>query len=119
MQTKEDSADLVAFKYLLDELPDEDPAKAAAKLKRKLSRKKIAYDALRCERVRAVHEQLMQEVHKTKRSRYYRGPTSQYAVAEDFDIDAMVGDYVQSYPQIEESDLRAMILLGVFAYYVR
>lgn len=33
MQEKQDSADLVTFKYLLDELPDGAPAKAAATLK--------------------------------------------------------------------------------------
>jgi hypothetical protein len=109
----------VIFDSLLRELEGEEQ-KTRTQIKRRLARAKLGpYKQEDVDNVRALHEALMEEVGKYHKSQYYCRAPGQFANIEDFDREKMAEDLGHRYPAIDKSDLRTMVELAVYLYYVR
>lgn len=110
----------ICFTDLLNEYDLSQQPVVEKKIKRRLRYYNLgAYDALRVEKIRSLKNELVAEINLHDRSRYYKKNEALYAALKDFNVDKMVSDYRQKYPEIEQSEMHAFINLAVYHFHLR
>jgi hypothetical protein len=115
-----ESYDYAAFAILVYEFAADDKRKTDQKIRSTLRRKRLGdYDASRIERLRVLKDELQRELRSGAASRFYRGPTSQFASPADFDQSALVDDLARRYPELNRYDLGRMVSIALYVDYLR
>lgn len=116
----EESSDYAAFAILVYEFSSDAPVQTDRKIKNALRRKHLgAYDAVRVERLRALKNELQQELRSGRASRFFTGPTAQFGSPEDWNQAALTEDLRHRYPEFTASDLGRMVSIALYVDYLR
>lgn len=115
-----ESLDHLMFRHLITEFEGDSLSEAERAIKREMKAKDLGkLDSLALERVRNLKRVLQKEIGLFAKSKYYVKTLESEATQENFDQEQMVNDLIQHFPEISLSDMRGIVALSVFAYYLR
>jgi hypothetical protein len=113
-------ADSVALEVLLEEFGTNDHAGSERKIRRRLRDNKLGpYLQDRISMLRRLRNELVNEVCRCGRSRYFLGGHGCYANLNDFDIARMAEDWAGLYPEVPKEVIAAFLPGVVYLYYMR
>ncbi len=113
-------ADSVALEVLLNESGRSDHAESERKIRRRLRDHKLGpYLPDRISLLRRLRNEVVGEVCRGGRSRYFLGAHGCYANVNDFDIARMAEDWAGLYPEVPKEVIAAFIPGVVYLYYMR
>jgi hypothetical protein len=113
------SYDVSVFQAVTDELEGDDPKVAERKIKRMLRRRHLGeYEQDRIDTLRALRNDLRDEILKFQKSSYYQG-TPDLRPTEHFDDQRMVRDFSIKYPLVRHPDIGGIIGYALYYYYLR
>jgi hypothetical protein len=113
-------ADSVALEVLLEEFGTNDHAESERKIRRRLRDNKLGpYLQDRISMLRRLRNELVNEVCRCGRSRYFLGGHGCYANLNDFDIARMAEDWAGLYPEVPKEVIAAFLPGVVYLYYMR
>lgn len=113
------SADEVIFHVLAYEFSLNERSKAEQKIRGRLKYHGRPYRQQRVDKLRRFKDEIQTEIFRRKRSRYFLGFHGECAAMEDFDIECMIEDFSNSYPEIPRRELKVFIPFAVYLYYLR
>jgi hypothetical protein len=114
------SADAVILDVLGYEFPFDDRTEAERKMKRRLRYHGLGpYQQGRVNLLRRLKDEIQCEVHRGVRSRYFTASRRRYAAREDFDIERMIEDFSQLYPDVPHEEIKAFLPFAIYLYYLR
>ena len=120
MDKTKKSYDQICFSVLAYEFRDSEEKDNDNRIKKRLKYYKVGeYDQKRVDLIRALKNDLKQEISKHSKSQYYARSTGQYAALEDFNTDRMIDAYSRKYPNIDISELAGIINFALYVYYLR
>lgn len=114
------SADAVILDVLGYEFDFDDRADAERKIRRRL--RYYGLRPCRQERVallRRFKDAIQSEIGRGRQSRYFIGGRGKYAALEDFDLQRMIWDLTESYPDLPQREIAAFVPFAVYLYYLR
>ena len=110
----------VALGVLAYEFPFSDKAEAEAKIKGRLTRKKLgAYDPERINWLRQLKDELQEEISKGEKSSYFTHHHDYYCDMRDFDVPRLTKEMIERYRQIPAEEIESFVAFCVFNYYLR
>lgn len=113
------SYDLSVFQMLTDEVEGDDPKKAERKIKGMLRRRQLGeYEQDRIDTLRALRDDLRNEIQKFDGSSYYQG-TPESRPTEHFDHQRMVKDFAIKYPLVRHPDIGGVVGYALYYSYLR
>lgn len=114
------SADAVIIDVLGYEFAFDDRAEAERKIRRRLRYHSLGpYRQERVDLLRRFKDELQDEIHRGSRSRYFVASHGKYAAMEDFDIERLIRDLSESYPDVPQEEIQAFVPFAVYLYYLR
>lgn len=121
MKDEGESYEYAAFSVLVYEFPGDDPKEADRKIRRKLTRKRLGkFDPERISVLRALKNELQEELGATSQpSRYFRGPTGEFASPTDFDYAGLLDELARRYGGVPRTELARIINIALFVNYMR
>ena len=97
-----------------------DKNEAEKKIKRRLKYYKLGdYSQDRVEYVRALKNDLHQEISLQTKSKYFSKSKSNFADLSDFKLEKMSSDYLEKYNQICETDMKRILNFAIYLYHLR
>lgn len=120
LQEIEQTYDLVCFTDLAYEFDFSDKKEAEKKIKSRLKHYKLGdYSQERVEYVRALNNDLYQEISLQTKSKYFSKSKSNFADLADFKFKKMTSDYLDKYSKISESDMMGILNFAIYLYHMR
>jgi hypothetical protein len=114
------SADTIALDGLVYEFDFDDHAEAERKIRRRLRYHGLGpYQQGRVDLLRKFKDQVRSEIHRGVQSHYFLGSNGHYAAMQDFDVERMIRDLADSYPDIPLTEIKAFVPFAVYLYYMR
>ena len=89
------------------------------KIRGRLKRRGIAFDADRVDILRRFKDELIDEVCKGKESKYYSHSDGVYADMKDFDAERMKADLAKRHPDVSAADIAAAVPYAIFVWWVK
>jgi hypothetical protein len=109
-----------ALGALAYEFPFSNKAEAETKIKRRLKRKKLGnYDPERINLLRALKDELQQEISKGEKSAWFtHRHDHRYVDMRDFNIDQLAKRMIKRYPHVPKKEINHFVPFCVFLYYL-
>lgn len=115
-----ESLDRMMFRHLVTEFEADSPSDAERAIKREMRAKGLGKpDSADIERIRGLKNFLQKEIGLFAKSKYYVPGQKPEATQENFDQERMAMDLSARFPEIAVADMRGIVALAVFAYYLK
>ena len=112
------SADEVTLDVLAYEFALDDPAEAERKIRRRLRYHGVGpYRQERVSVLRRLKDQVQREIQHG--GRYFVGSHGEYAAMEDVDVERMIQDLAESYPEVPREEIARFVPFAVYLYHLR
>jgi len=106
---------VIAFEFDITEKADTEQ-----KIKKKLKYHKLGkYDQSKIDNVRNLKNELLFEISRNTKSRFYKGSKSQYASLNDFDTQTMINELGIRYSCIDKNELTGIINYALYLYHLK
>ena len=112
--------DFACFSVLAYEFNINESKETEKKIKQRLKYYSLGnYDQDRINYIRALRNDLYNELTKFQKSEYYVGSTGKFADFNNFNLEKMKQDYLDKYPKISNHDMGGIIGFALYLFYLR
>jgi len=102
------------------EFPHVEHAASEKKIKRRLREKKLgAYDQARVDAIRKFKDDLMDELGKYDKSKFYLGSDGEFANRQDWDYDRLLRHLQKRHPKVPKIEISGFLSFAIYIYYLR
>ena len=102
------------------EFSTSDHAESERKIKRRLRDKKLGtYDQRRIEALRLLKSDLIKELGRNVRSRFYAGSHGKYSNMKDWDYNALLEYMKEQHSQVPATAIEGFLSYAIYLYYLR